>query len=195
MVVRFISFWPVSQAAAPEDKQTGQNNIWSDYMQGSAEIIDNILHLQEKINSLVLTYKADNWMRLDLTIDQLKSLIFIQNQGKISFNELARALGITRSNITGIADRLEQNGLVARRRNTSDRRIQYLVLTDKGRELLSTIRQKVRGEERRVLEALNGEELTALEKGLSALIREAENAVSNRNKNRLAGLKNSLISN
>lgn len=164
-------------------------------MQGSAEIIDNILHLQEKINSLVLTYKADNWMRLDLTIDQLKSLIFIQNQGKISFNELARALGITRSNITGIADRLEQNGLVARRRNTSDRRIQYLVLTDKGRELLSTIRQKVRGEERRVLEALNGEELTALEKGLSALIREAENAVSNRNKNRLAGLKNSLISN
>jgi len=55
MVVRFISFWPVSQAAAPEDKQTGQNNIWSDYMQGSAEIIDNILHLQEKINSLVLT--------------------------------------------------------------------------------------------------------------------------------------------
>jgi len=134
-------------------------------------------------------------MRLDLTIDQLKSLIFIQNQGKISFNELARALGITRSNITGIADRLEQNGLVARRRNTSDRRIQYLVLTDKGRELLSTIRQKVRGEERRVLEALNGEELTALEKGLSALIREAENAVSNRNKNRLAGLKNSLISN
>jgi len=195
MVVRFISFWPVSQAAAPEDKQTGQNNIWSDYMQGSAEIIDNILHLQEKINSLVLTYKADNWMRLDLTIDQLKSLIFIQNQGKISFNELARALGITRSNIIGIADRLEQNGLVARRRNTSDRRIQYLVLTDKGRELLSTIRQKVRGEERRVLEALNGEELTALEKGLSALIREAENAVSNRNKNRLAGLKNSLISN
>jgi len=195
MVVRFISFWPVSQAAAPEDKQTGQNNIWSDYMQGSAEIIDNILHLQEKINSLVLTYKADNWMRLDLTIDQLKSLIFIQNQGKISFNELARALGITRSNITGIADRLEQNGLVARRRNTSDRRIQYLVLTDKGRELLSTIRQKVRGEERRVLEALNGEELTALEKGLSALIREAENAVSNRNKNRLAGLKNCLISN
>ena len=164
-------------------------------MQGSAEIIDNILHLQEKINSLVLTYKADNWMRLDLTIDQLKSLIFIQNQGKISFNELARALGITRSNITGIADRLEQNGLVARRRNTSDRRIQYLVLTDKGRELLSTIRQKVRGEERRVLEALNGEELTALEKGLSALIREAENAVSNRNKNRLAGLKNPLISN
>lgn len=122
----------------------------------------------------MLAYRPDNWMKLDLTIDQLKSLILIHSRGKISFKDLAQALGITRSNITGIADRLEQNGLVTRNQNTADRRMQYLVLTDKGREVLDNIQQEVIAEETRILTALTIGELTSLERGLRAIIRSAE---------------------
>lgn len=143
-------------------------------MEEKDQLIKRIVDLQEKINRLMLAYRPDNWMKLDLTIDQLKSLILIHSRGKISFKDLAQALGITRSNITGIADRLEQNGLVTRNQNTADRRMQYLVLTDKGREVLDNIQQEVIAEETRILTALTIGELTSLERGLRAIIRSAE---------------------
>lgn len=143
-------------------------------MEEKDQLIKRIVDLQEKINHLVLAYRPDNWMKLDLTIDQLKSLILIHSRGKISFKDLAQALGITRSNITGIADRLEQNGMVTRNQNTADRRVQYLLLTDKGREVLDNIQQEIIAEETRILTALNIGELTSLERGLKAVIRSAE---------------------
>lgn len=41
--------------------------------------------------------------------------------------------------MTGIVDRLESNGLVQRRRDSSDRRVINLYLTDRGRELMSQL--------------------------------------------------------
>lgn len=143
-------------------------------MEEKGQLIDKVINLQEKVNQIVLEYRPDKWMKLDLTIDQLKSLILIHTKGKISFKDLAQFLGITRSNITGIADRLEQNGLVIRKQGSADRRIQYLMLTEKGREILNNIRQEIVKEEIRILEALNLEDLAALEKGLSAFVRAAE---------------------
>jgi DNA-binding MarR family transcriptional regulator len=146
-------------------------------MKNKDRLIKDIIGLQEKSNRLVLSYRVENWMKLDLTIDQLKSLILIYSQEKISFKELARALGISRSNITGLADRLIQNGLLNRNQDPEDRRIQYLMLTAKGREIISDIKQEINKDATRVLSGLNVGELAALEKGLSALIRSAEKDV------------------
>jgi MarR family transcriptional regulator, organic hydroperoxide resistance regulator len=143
-------------------------------MMDKPQLIDNIIGLQEKLSRLSLGCRMDNWMKLDLTIDQLKSLILIQYRGKITFKELAEALGMTRANITGIADRLIQNGLVTRRQNPSDRRFQYLMLTKKGRGILDNIKQMIVTEQTRVLSGLNMEDLAAMEKGLSAFVKSAE---------------------
>jgi DNA-binding MarR family transcriptional regulator len=142
------------------------------------QLIKDIFNLQEKTTNLFLTYRVENWMKVDLTIDQLKSLILIYTQGKISFNELAQALGISRSNITGLADRLIQNGLLIRYQNPEDRRVQFLMLTEKGRETIDNIKQETNSEMTRLLTTLNIEELAALEKGLIALIKSAENDIS-----------------
>lgn len=148
-------------------------------MENRKQLIENILHLLEKMNSLVLTYKTEDWMRLDLTIDQLKSLILIHNRGKVNFRELAMSLGITSSNITGIADRLARNGLVTRNQDKTDRRVQYLMLTVKGREILDNIRQRIASEGERILEILAEEDLAALDKGLSAVVQAGERLVFN----------------
>ena len=147
-------------------------------MKDKDQIIKDILSLQEDTNRLFLTYRVENWMSLDLTIDQLKSLIIIYTRGKISFKDLAVALNISRSNITGLADRLIQSGLLTREQNIEDRRVQFLMLTDKGREIINNIRQEIITGATSILEDLNIEELIALRKGISALVKAAEKRIS-----------------
>jgi DNA-binding MarR family transcriptional regulator len=45
---------------------------------------------------------------------------------------LATAMGCDASNLTGIADRLEERGLVERRVDPHDRRVKFLVVTPRG---------------------------------------------------------------
>jgi DNA-binding MarR family transcriptional regulator len=59
---------------------------------------------------------------------------------------IADALGCDASNMTGIADRLEERGLVERRIDRADRRVKLLSLTDAGRELIARLDAPMTGE-------------------------------------------------
>lgn len=48
-------------------------------------------------------------------------------------SELSRQLMVSNGNVTGVIDRLEKTGLVARERAEHDRRIQFITLTRSGR--------------------------------------------------------------
>jgi len=146
-------------------------------MQHKQQLIKNIFDLKDKIIRMSLGYQVENFVKLDLTIDQLKSLVIIEYHGKISFKDLAQTLGITRANITGIANRLIRNGLVTSQPNPDDRRVQYLDLTEKAQSILNNIRQIMVVNETKVLTALNIEELEALEKGFSAFVKSADDFI------------------
>jgi DNA-binding MarR family transcriptional regulator len=149
-------------------------------MKDKQQLIHTIIGLQDKMSQLTLAYKVKNWMKLDLTIDQLKCLILIQYHGKVSFTDLAQALGSTRGNITGIARRLMQNGLVIRQPNLDDRRVQYLMLTEKAQEILNEFKQMITTEQVNILSALNLKDLAAMEKGYAAVVKYTEVYLSNK---------------
>ena len=52
-------------------------------------------------------------------------------------NELARFLGLDKSSVTGLVDRAERRGLVARVPSATDRRAVLVSLTDEGRSFVS----------------------------------------------------------
>jgi DNA-binding MarR family transcriptional regulator len=52
---------------------------------------------------------------------------------------VADVLSCDASTMTGIADRLEERGLIARQSGPSDRRVKLLALTDNGRRLVDAI--------------------------------------------------------
>ena len=54
-----------------------------------------------------------------------------------TMNELARLLGLDKSSTTGLVDRAERRGLVARVPSATDRRSVLVSLTDDGRSLVS----------------------------------------------------------
>ncbi len=52
----------------------------------------------------------------------------------MTLGELSQRMMVTNGNITGVVDRLEDQGLVKRRASPSDRRVQYVGLTAAGRK-------------------------------------------------------------
>src|SRR5580704_3230915 len=60
--------------------------------------------------------------------------------GRLRLNELARAVYLTRSGVTRLANRLEKAGLLRREGEARDRRGSYAALTDRGRDELRQAR-------------------------------------------------------
>lgn len=102
--------------------------------------------------------------RIGISAVQAGALFILQKQDGALSGELAAALDIAPSAMTGLADRMARAGLIERRTDAIDRRINRLWLTDSGREAAS-----------RALK-----ELAPLNKTLSEGFSEAEMAVVSR---------------
>ena len=139
-----------------------------------AELTKEIIELQRRINRDMRQYTLDAWMELNLTIPQLKSLFFIANQGSTNFTKLASALGVTPSNVTGIIDRLVEQGLVSRQENPEDRRMLMLRVTDKGEAIIADLRERRASHISEILTHLSSEELNIVVKGFNLLAKAAE---------------------
>jgi DNA-binding MarR family transcriptional regulator len=139
-----------------------------------ATLIREIIELQRKVDRARRPHTLDAWMGLPITIAQLKSLFFISNQGSSNLGKLAAALGVTPANVTGIVDRLLEQGLVSRTENVQDRRMLLLRTTGKGEELLANLRERRRNIMSDILARLSVDELATLAKGLTSLVKATE---------------------
>ncbi len=71
-------------------------------------------------------------LRLDVTMAQLRALTTIRRLGRANGRQLSAALGLTPGAIVAICDQLEERGYVRRVADAEDRRITWLVLSDRG---------------------------------------------------------------
>jgi len=86
---------------------------------------------------------------------------------------LARELRCDTSNLTGLADRLEEQGLVERLTPRHDRRVRGLALTDKGRAVRQALATSIR-EGNPLLDALTPAECETLSHLLTRMIEAAQ---------------------
>ena len=77
----------------------------------------------------------DDLAKAGLTPPQFYVLATIGYAGGLPFGEIGAKMMVTVSNLTGIVDRLEEKKLAVRQRDATDRRVVYVVLTDKGTKL------------------------------------------------------------
>jgi DNA-binding MarR family transcriptional regulator len=64
--------------------------------------------------------------------------LFFEDGHRLSQNDLSREVGVSRTNITNLIDGLERDGFVARQVNPTDRRANYVELTEAGLDFCST---------------------------------------------------------
>jgi DNA-binding MarR family transcriptional regulator len=69
-----------------------------------------------------------------LTIPQIVVLKAVRDLGEVPTNRVSANADLTAATVITILDKLEERGLVVRRRGTEDRRVVYTRLTPRGRE-------------------------------------------------------------
>jgi DNA-binding MarR family transcriptional regulator len=107
----------------------------------------------------------------NITPGQFGVLILIQANSGLNQTRLGNALGIDRSTVVAVIDRLEERGLVERAPAPTDRRSYALGLSDQGVALLRRARGLVEAHERRIAQDLNPTEQKQLKALLSRLSR------------------------
>lgn len=73
--------------------------------------------------------------KYQVSAPQLNCLLSLYENGPLPPSQIAKHIMVKSSTVTGIVDRLEQKGLVKRFRNSPDRRIITIELTDSGKNL------------------------------------------------------------
>lgn len=85
--------------------------------------------------------------KYQVSAPQLNCLISLYENGPLPPSQIAKHIMVKSSTVTGIVDRLEQKGLVKRFRNSPDRRVITIELTDSGKNLAKNapppIQQKI----------------------------------------------------
>lgn len=96
-----------------------------------------ILNSFSAINKLLYKISKQDAEKNGLTVVQLKALYKISSHPNMGLVELAENLKLTNSTVSGVVDRLVQNGFVERQTLPQDRRAITIHLTEKGREKLN----------------------------------------------------------
>jgi MarR family transcriptional regulator, organic hydroperoxide resistance regulator len=103
---------------------------------------------------------------LELTQKQTATVWLIQANPGVAQVSVAAALGMDRATMMSVTDRLEERGLVIRKRSIVDRRRQELYLTPAGQSVLRKVKARIVEHEERIKAMFKPAELEAL---LSAL--------------------------
>jgi DNA-binding MarR family transcriptional regulator len=138
------------------------------------EVIAEIVELQRKFNKTIVPYAIDAWRELNVPLAQLKSLLIITSKKETNSRTLAQDLKVTPGDVTGIIERLVEQGLVARKPSLTDRRVIWLQATDKGHELLANLIENQTRHMIHILEYMSLDDLRCLSQGLAGVFQAVE---------------------
>ncbi|MDC8759432.1 MarR family winged helix-turn-helix transcriptional regulator [Janthinobacterium fluminis] len=104
-----------------------------------------------------------------LTHAQFDIIATLGNTPGMAYKELGEKTLITKGTLTGVIDRLEQKGLVARARNSDDKRSYFVSLTGNGERVFADVFPKVTAEGGKVFAHFSDADYASLEQTLSGL--------------------------
>ncbi|MCL1964340.1 MAG: MarR family transcriptional regulator [Firmicutes bacterium] len=106
-----------------------------------------------------------------IPLSHVQVLSMLNETGSISVSEISHRLGIAKPNITPLVDRLIEEHLVDRIRDTQDRRVVNVVILDAGREKLSAIRATIGEQVQEWAQNISTADFRELADSLSSLTR------------------------
>ena len=112
-----------------------------------------------------------HWLRGSLSLVHLHVLTVLEADGPLAMSKLAEALDVSVASATGIIDRMEQRGLVERRREPDDRRLVLVHPTDAGDSVFRDLAMERRKHLAALLDRMTDAELEGFLTGLRAMRR------------------------
>ncbi|UCH08334.1 MAG: MarR family transcriptional regulator [Deltaproteobacteria bacterium] len=99
------------------------------------DLIREIVYQIRRLMQAGELYTKELSKTYQVSVPQLHCLLALYDHGPLPPSQIARHVMVKSSTVTGIIDRLEQKGLVTRLRNSPDRRVINIELTEAGRTL------------------------------------------------------------
>ena len=132
--------------------------------------IDVIAALFREAIELQAAAAPEPYLKLDITLPQLKTVMVLFAKGPMPTSALARSTGVSAAVATGIVDRLEAQALVCRQAHPTDRRVTLVALTAGGEQLVEEIRTAGVRRLTALLKVLSDDQLRDLRSGYAALV-------------------------
>jgi DNA-binding MarR family transcriptional regulator len=105
----------------------------------------------------------------ELTVPQLRTLIFLSHHDGTTLSKLAEHLGLSTPAVSRMVETLVKRGLILRKEGTNDRRSILLSLTPKGKKVFETAHNATRVAVAHMLQKLSTKELARISWALRIL--------------------------
>lgn len=106
-----------------------------------------------------------------IPLSHVQVLSMLNETGSMSVSEISHRLGIAKPNITPLVDRLIDDDLVDRIRDTQDRRVVNIVILDAGKEKLARIRKSISEQVQKWAQNISAADFRELADSLQSLTR------------------------
>jgi MarR family transcriptional regulator for hemolysin len=117
--------------------------------------------------------------QLGLTPSQWKIILALSLTDGLTQKELADKIYVDGSTLVPILDKMEQNGLIERKADTNDRRINRIFLTPKSESTVDSIILIVLQLRKMMYKGVSEEEMNSARKVLDAITKNSDELISN----------------
>ncbi len=139
------------------------------------KLIDSTMALAGKAFGELFPFLPAEWLNMDLTAGQLRTLLLLYTKGPSRMTDVATALGVTMATATGVIDRMVERGIVVRESDLDDRRIVLCRMSPEGEKMVNALWQSWSERAGLLLRALDRDGLLAVSGMLEALLEAGEN--------------------
>lgn len=131
--------------------------------------VERVVATYETLMHRVASAHVAAFLEVGVTMSQAKVLYLVQAEPGLRMSELSARLGVSLSTVSGVVDRLVDQGLLNRRDDPADRRHVVLRLTDAGTTQLELLRELNEGQIRTLLARIEAADLGVIGRALDIL--------------------------
>jgi DNA-binding MarR family transcriptional regulator len=132
-------------------------------------VIERIVAAYEAMMHSVASAHAPEFLEVGVTMSQAKVLYLVQAAPSLRMSDLSARLGVSLSTVSGVVDRLVDQGLLNRWDDPADRRHVVLRITDAGATQLQLFRELNEGQIRALLSRIDAADLAVIGQAVDVL--------------------------
>jgi len=115
--------------------------------------------IMKTIKRLMRSFKKLQYQKFGYTNLQIESMILLLEDKKINMNDVSEKMDLNRSTATKIMDALLKEGYIVREKDDKDRRVQYVYLTEKGKQLAVEFKSQMKEYYGKLIEGIDKQNL------------------------------------